>query len=50
MNDTVDVAIVGAGPYGLSVAAHLAPAGRELPPVRAADAPVAGRHAPRACS
>lgn len=27
MNDAVDVAIVGAGPYGLSLAAHLSPAG-----------------------
>lgn len=27
MNDTVDVAIVGAGPYGLSLAAHLRAAG-----------------------
>ncbi|WP_258349168.1 NAD(P)-binding domain-containing protein [Saccharopolyspora gregorii] len=27
MNDTVDVAIVGAGPYGLSLAAHLRSAG-----------------------
>ena len=45
MSDAVDVAIVGAGPYGLSVAAHLRGAGRELPAVRPADAPVAGRHA-----
>jgi thioredoxin reductase len=27
MTDTIDVAIVGAGPYGLSLAAHLRPAG-----------------------
>jgi FAD-dependent urate hydroxylase len=27
MSDAVDVAIVGAGPYGLSVAAHLSAAG-----------------------
>ena len=46
MNGTTDVAIVGAGPYGLSVAAHLRRSGRERPAVRAADAPVAGEHAP----
>ena len=28
MNSTIDVAIVGAGPYGLSVAAHLRGPGR----------------------
>ena len=27
MTDTIEVAIVGAGPYGLSLAAHLRPAG-----------------------
>ena len=46
----VDVAIVGAGPYGLSLAAHLRAAGRELPPVRAADAAVAERPCRAGCS
>jgi cation diffusion facilitator CzcD-associated flavoprotein CzcO len=30
MTEIVDVAIIGAGPYGLSIAAHLAAAGIEF--------------------
>ena len=30
MNNTIDVAIIGAGPYGLSLAAYLAKAGIEF--------------------
>ena len=45
MSSTTDVAIVGAGPYGLSVAAHLRRSGLSGPAVRAADAPVAREHA-----
>ena len=44
MSDAVDVAIVGAGPYGLSVAAHLRGSGRASAS-SAADAPVAGEDA-----
>ena len=39
MPERLDVAVVGAGPYGLSVAAHLP--GRACPGVRRADADVA---------
>ena len=46
----VDVAIIGAGPYGLSLAAHLQCGPRQLPSLRRADAAVARGHARRACS
>ena len=46
MSDTVDVAIVGAGPYGLSLGAHLRAAGVSVRQFGTADAAVAHRDAP----
>jgi glycine/D-amino acid oxidase-like deaminating enzyme len=50
----VDVAIVGSGPYGLSIAAHLAAVGVDHrifgPPMRTSDAIVIQSHAARSAS
>ena len=50
MSDAVDVAIVGAGPYGLSLAAHLRAAGVSFRQFGIAYEAVAGVHAPTGCS
>jgi 2-polyprenyl-6-methoxyphenol hydroxylase-like FAD-dependent oxidoreductase len=47
MSTTTDVAIIGAGPYGLSLAAHLAAANVSVRVFGPADAVLAHQHARR---